>query len=72
MSNEPDVIRINGLKISNGTSATGASPKNPFLIGVAGGTASGKVFDLIKISKYLFTFVTHEWHFHANEYFMHQ
>lgn len=44
MSNEPDVIKINGLKISNGTSASNASePKTPFLIGVAGGTASGKV-----------------------------
>lgn len=44
MSNEPDIIRINGLKISNGTSTTGAlEPKTPFLIGVAGGTASGKV-----------------------------
>lgn len=50
MSNEPDVIKINGLKISNGTSATGsAEPKTPFLIGVAGGTASGKVsFDDFK------------------------
>lgn len=44
MSNEPDVIRINGLKITNGTSASANSePKTPFLIGVAGGTASGKV-----------------------------
>lgn len=39
MSNEPDVI-----KILNGTSITnGPETKTPFLIGVAGGTASGKV-----------------------------
>lgn len=43
MSNEPDVIKINGLKIFNGTSASNQSEtKTPFLIGVAGGTASGK------------------------------
>lgn len=43
MSNEPDVIKINGLKIFNGTSSTNHSgTKTPFLIGVAGGTASGK------------------------------
>lgn len=35
MSNEPDVIRFNDLRMFNGT-------KTPFLIGVAGGTASGK------------------------------
>lgn len=33
---------LNGAK-SNGTGAT--EVKTPFLIGVAGGTASGKVFD---------------------------
>lgn len=39
MSNEPDVI-----KILNGTlKASGSETKTPFLIGVAGGTASGKV-----------------------------
>lgn len=44
MSNEPDVIRFNGLKTLNGTTANGRSEtKTPFLIGVAGGTASGKV-----------------------------
>lgn len=46
MSNEPDVVRINGLKISNGTNGIAGSTsetKTPFLIGVAGGTASGKV-----------------------------
>lgn len=49
MSNEPDVIRVNGLKVSNGTSAAGEiEPKTPFLIGVAGGTASGKVFEFIQ------------------------
>ena len=43
MSNEPDVIKINGLKIFNGTSLSNHSEtKTPFLIGVAGGTASGK------------------------------
>lgn len=41
MSNEPDVIKINGLKIFNGTSSN-SETKTPFLIGVAGGTASGK------------------------------
>lgn len=39
MSNEPDVIKINGLDTRSGT-------KTPFLIGVAGGTASGKVYVL--------------------------
>lgn len=52
MSNEPDIIRINGLKISNGTNGTSSSSssevKTPFLIGVAGGTASGKVSILTK------------------------
>lgn len=43
MSNDPDVIKFNGLKISNGTPS---EPKTPFLIGVAGGTASGKVSNL--------------------------
>lgn len=38
----PDVIKINGTK-TNGTS--NGVPKTPFLIGVAGGTASGKVSD---------------------------
>lgn len=67
MSNEPDVIRINGLKISDGTSATGAlEPKTPFLIGVAGGTASGKVFGLIIFSIYLFKCAMHMWHCHPN------
>lgn len=42
MSNDPDVIKFNGLKISNGTAS---ETKTPFLIGVAGGTASGKVSD---------------------------
>lgn len=44
MSNDPDVIKINGLKL-NGTSPMGTinEVKTPFLIGVAGGTASGKV-----------------------------
>ncbi|XP_055305589.1 uridine-cytidine kinase isoform X2 [Sitodiplosis mosellana] len=43
MSNEPDVIKINALKIFNGTSSSNHSEtKTPFLIGVAGGTASGK------------------------------
>lgn len=65
MSNEPDVIRINGLRICNGTSVTGAlEPKTPFLIGVAGGTASGKVFEIITFSIYLFKFVIHLWHYH--------
>lgn len=59
MSNEPDVIRINGLKISNGTSAAGGlEPKTPFLIGVAGGTASGKVNQSIRFAMYyLFNFM---------------
>lgn len=49
MSNEPDVI-----KILNGTSqASGSETKTPFLIGVAGGTASGKVFILKLLSLYL-------------------
>lgn len=44
MSNDPDVIRINNLKICNGTMSIDLSEtKKPFLIGVAGGTASGKV-----------------------------
>lgn len=40
MSNDPDVIKINGIKV-NGISPS--ETKTPFLIGVAGGTASGKV-----------------------------
>lgn len=40
MSNDPDVIKINGIKV-NGISPN--ETKTPFLIGVAGGTASGKV-----------------------------
>ncbi|XP_031626074.1 uridine-cytidine kinase isoform X2 [Contarinia nasturtii] len=35
MSNEPDVIKLNGIP-------SNLEPKTPFLIGVAGGTASGK------------------------------
>lgn len=53
MSNDPDVIRINGLKITNGTSASSSTePKTPFLIGVAGGTASGKVSNLFDIDNF--------------------
>lgn len=44
MSNEPDVVRLNGIKIFNGFKSSDCSgKKTPFLIGVAGGTASGKV-----------------------------
>lgn len=44
MSNDPDVIKTNGLRL-NGTAnpTTSNEVKTPFLIGVAGGTASGKV-----------------------------
>lgn len=47
MSNAPDVIKINGLGL-NGTlnPTTSNEVKTPFLIGVAGGTASGKVSKL--------------------------
>lgn len=41
MANDPDVIKINGSKV-NGMPPSN-EPKTPFLIGVAGGTASGKV-----------------------------
>lgn len=40
MANDPDIIKTNGAK-ANG--APVSEPKTPFLIGVAGGTASGKV-----------------------------
>lgn len=44
MSNDPDVIRINNIEMYNETISAGHSEtKRPFLIGVAGGTASGKV-----------------------------
>lgn len=41
MANDPDVVQTNGVK-ANGVAPT-AEAKTPFLIGVAGGTASGKV-----------------------------
>lgn len=41
MSNEPDVIKINGL-----STPSRSEGKTPFLIGVAGGTASGKVINI--------------------------
>lgn len=43
MSNAPDVIKINGIKLNTATSSSANEIKTPFLIGVAGGTASGKV-----------------------------
>lgn len=43
MSNDPDVIRINNFKICNINMSGFSETKKPFLIGVAGGTASGKV-----------------------------
>lgn len=46
MSNEPDVVKING-KILNGVKSSDCpEKKTPFLIGVAGGTASGKVLNI--------------------------
>lgn len=59
MSNDPDIIRINSLKICNGASSAGPSEaKTPFLIGVAGGTASGKVCIL---SNFQIVFIPHSW-----------
>lgn len=44
MSNDPDVIKIDNLYMANSASNTALlENKSPFLIGVAGGTASGKV-----------------------------
>lgn len=42
MANDPDIIKSNGAKAQNGVTGT-SEQKTPFLIGVAGGTASGKV-----------------------------
>lgn len=44
MSNDPDVIKFNNLRLNGQANLTSANEvKTPFLIGVAGGTASGKV-----------------------------
>lgn len=43
MSNNSEDITINDLTIHNKESSIQFEAKNPFLIGVAGGTASGKV-----------------------------
>lgn len=49
MSNDPDVIRINNFKICSINMSGSSEMKKPFLIGVAGGTASGKVELIIVI-----------------------